>query len=94
MTNVFIVAHYHREQNLQRVINPLGGQGVELFDVAKNLKGGLKQLMLKTFLSFEAQEKLQNLIDPIHKWRLIYFCSVIVQISLPSLALEYEFFSV
>ena len=32
-------------------------------------------------------------IDPIHKWRLIYFCSVIVQISLPSLALEQEFFS-
>ena len=27
-------------------------------------------------------------IDPIHKWQLFYFCSVIVQISLPSLALE------
>lgn len=34
MTNVFIAAHYNREQNLQRVINPLGGQGVELLDVA------------------------------------------------------------
>ena len=33
-------------------------------------------------------------IDPIHKWRLFYFCSVIVQISLPSLALEQEFFSI
>ena len=27
-------------------------------------------------------------IFPIHKWRLFYFCSVIVQISLPSLTLE------
>ena len=50
--------------------------------------------MLKTFQTFEAQEKLQNLIDPIHKWRLIYFWSVIVQISLPSLAPEQEFFSI
>ena len=33
-------------------------------------------------------------IDPIHKWRLFYFCSVIVQISLPSLTLEQEFFSI
>ena len=33
-------------------------------------------------------------LDPIHKWRLFYFCSVIVQISLPSLALEREFFSI
>ena len=33
-------------------------------------------------------------IDPIHKCRLFYFCSVIVQISLPSLALEQEFFSI
>ena len=33
-------------------------------------------------------------IDPIHKWRLFYFRSVIVQISLPSLALEQEFFSI
>ena len=32
-------------------------------------------------------------IDPIHKWRLLYFCSVIVQISLLSLTLEQEFFS-
>ena len=31
-------------------------------------------------------------IDPIHKWRLFYFCSIIVQISLPSLTLEQEFF--
>ena len=34
------------------------------------------------------------IIDPIHKWRLFYFCSVIVQISLPSLALEHELFSI
>ena len=33
-------------------------------------------------------------IDLIHKWRLFYFCSVIVQISLPSLTLEQEFFSI
>ena len=33
-------------------------------------------------------------IDPIHKWRLFSFYSVIVQISLPSLALEQEFFSI
>ena len=33
-------------------------------------------------------------IDPIHKWRLFYFCSIIVQISLPSLNLEQEFFSI
>ena len=33
-------------------------------------------------------------IDPIHKWRLFSFYSVIVQISLPSLTLEQEFFSV
>ena len=34
------------------------------------------------------------IIDPIHKWRLFYFCSVIVQISLPNIALEQEFFSI
>ena len=33
-----------------------------------------------------------NAIDPIHKWRLFYFCSVIVQISLPSLNLDQELF--
>ena len=33
-------------------------------------------------------------IDPIHKWWLFYFCSVIVQISLPSLTLEQELFSI
>ena len=33
-------------------------------------------------------------IGPIHKWRLLYFRSVIVQISLPSLTLEQEFFSI
>ena len=33
-------------------------------------------------------------IDPIHKWQLFSFCSVIVQISLPSLTLEQEFFSI
>ena len=33
-------------------------------------------------------------IDPIHKWQLFYLCSTIVQISLPSLTLEQEFFSV
>jgi len=33
-------------------------------------------------------------IDLIHKWRLFYFRSVIVQISLPSLTLEQEFFSI
>jgi len=32
--------------------------------------------------------------DPIHKWPLFYFCSVIVQISLPSLTLEQEFLSI
>ena len=32
--------------------------------------------------------------DTIHKWQLFYFCSVIVQISLPSLILEQEFFSI
>ena len=37
---------------------------------------------------------LNSTIDPIHKWQLFYFCSVIVQISLPSLALGEEFFSV
>ena len=35
---------------------------------------------------------LEQCIDPIHKWRLFYFCCVIVQISLPSLTLEQEFF--
>ena len=41
--------------------------------------------------------KSQNIcahINPIHKWPLFYFCSVIVQISLPSLTLEQEFFSI
>ena len=33
-------------------------------------------------------------IDPIRKWRLFYICSVILQISLPSLTLEQEFFSI
>ena len=33
-------------------------------------------------------------VDPTHKWLLIYICSVIVQIGLPSLALEQEFFSI
>ena len=33
-------------------------------------------------------------IDPIHKWRLFYLCSVIEQISLPNLTLEPEFFSI
>jgi len=33
-------------------------------------------------------------IDLIHKWRLLYFRFVIVQISLPSLTLEQEFFSI
>ena len=33
-------------------------------------------------------------IDPIHKWWLFYFCSVIVQISLPGLTLEQQFFSI
>ena len=32
--------------------------------------------------------------DPIHKGQLFYFFSVIVQISLPSLTLEKEFFSI
>ena len=36
----------------------------------------------------------EYVIDPIHKWWLFYFCSVIVQISLPSLTLEQEFFSI
>ena len=35
----------------------------------------------------QQQQKKRN-IDPIHKWQLFYFCSVIVQISLPSLTLE------
>ena len=39
-------------------------------------------------------ERSFMLIDPIHKWQLFYFCSVIVQISLPGLALEQEFFSI
>ena len=38
--------------------------------------------------------KMHTAIDPIHKWRLFYFCSVIVQISLPSLTLEQELFSI
>ena len=33
-------------------------------------------------------------IDPIDKWWLFYFCSVIVQISLPGLTLEQQFFSI
>ena len=33
---------------------------------------------------------LRQVKDPIHKWRLFYFCSVIVQIGLPRLALEQE----
>ena len=37
---------------------------------------------------------IQVTIDPIHKWRLFYFCSVIMQISVPSLALEQEYFSI
>ena len=45
---------------------------------------------------FSAMTSIQYFdhIDPIHKWRLFYFSSVIVQISLPSLALEHEFFSI
>ena len=38
--------------------------------------------------------KTNAIIDPIHKWRLFYFYSVIVQIRLPSLKLEQEFFSI
>jgi len=49
-----------------------------------------------TGLSRALRGKLEpeSLIEHIHKWRLFYFCSVIVQISLPSLALEQEFFSI
>ena len=35
-----------------------------------------------------------DIIDPIHKWRLFYFYSVIVQICLLSLTLEQELFSI
>ena len=37
---------------------------------------------------------LPSLKDPIHKWPLFYVYFVIVQISLPSLTLEQEFFSI
>ena len=38
--------------------------------------------------------KSSTCIDPIHKWRLFHFFSAIVQISLPSLTLEQEFFAI
>ena len=37
-------------------------------------------------------QRSSPLRDLIHKWWLFYFCSVIAQIRLPSLALEQEFF--
>ena len=48
----------------------------------------------KTKENNSVDEFQEYVIDPIHKWRLFYFCSVIVQVSLPSLALEQEFFSI
>ena len=63
MTNVLIIATlYHREQKLSGKSDQstIKEDRVELFDVAQNWKEGLKQLMLKTFLSFEAQEKLKT----------------------------------
>ena len=58
---------------------------------ANTLNGDSRSLEM-LFPAFWHQ--IQYLIDLFHKWRLFYFRSVIVQITLPSLPLVQEFFSI
>ena len=57
-------------------------------------KSNLQRRRKQDYIILPFYQLKLHTIGPIHKWRLFYFGSIIVQISLPSLTLEQEFFSI
>ena len=82
-----ILTYFWTDQSGENIPKPLHHR-IKVVLCKRGCEENTSFLKNGTILTSGKNGRFARAMDPIHKWLLFYFCSVIVQISLPRLTLE------